>query len=519
MEFDVIIAGGTVVDGTGTTPAYRADVGIRAGQVAAVGDLSGATARTVASAEGRVVAPGFIDPHIHSEIALLGGPHRYAALLQGVTTHFLAPDGFGWAQLPPAQAREMWEYTLFSHGQADVALDWPTPESFLSIFPGRIPANVVPQVPHGAIRLAVMGWESRPATDDEIEQMARLTRQWMEAGAVGLCAGLDYQPGAFSDLRELVALNRVVREYDGVYAAHLRYNVLGRAGAWREMMDIGAQSGVKVHVSHEAVSEITAPLLDEADTRCDLTFESYMYQAGCTHLALALPMWAQADGHAGLRERLNNPADRERIRAAMEQKLTGPDYRKLVFAVTQTGRFIGQTFMEAAAAMGMSAGDFALHVLEEEHPYALMVFHKAIPEPMDVMVRETLRHPKMMVGSDGIYHGPHGHPRGYGCYSRTLRLGVRELGAVSLEQAVYKMSGFVAERFRLTDRGKIAPGQAADLVVFDPHTVADQATFAQPWLPPVGVDSVYVNGELTVSAGQPTGAVAGQVVRAGSTQQ
>lgn len=516
MEFDVLIRGALVVDGTGARPAFPADVGVKSGAIAAVGSLAGAQAGRVVEAAGRCLAPGFIDPHIHSEIALLGGEHRYGALLQGVTTHLLAPDGFGWAQLPPDLAREMWAYTSFSHGQANLALNWPTPESYLRIFPGRTPANLVPQAPHGAIRLAVVGWEGRPATDEEIVRMAALTREWMEAGAVGLCAGLDYQPGAFSDLRELVALNRVVQEFDGVYAAHLRYNILGREGAWREMMAIGQQSGVRVHVSHESVSDGTEALLTESQSICDLTFESYMYQAGCTHLALTLPMWAQEGGLAGLRGRLRDPAARERIRAEMEARMAGPAYTRLIFAATQTGRYIGQSFHQAAATERLSLGELALRILDEEAPYALMVMHKTPVDPLEVMVSRTIQHPQMMVGSDGIYHGPHGHPRGYGCYARTLRLAVRELKAVSLEEAIHKMSGLPASRFGIADRGTVAEGKAADLVLFDPQRVAERSTWEEPWLPPVGIDQVYVNGQLVVEGGRPTAALPGQVVRRGN---
>lgn len=513
MEYDLLIRGGIVVDGTGQAPAVRTDIGVRGDRIMAIGNLDGDQASLVVDATDRVVAPGFIDPHIHSEIALLGGEHRYGALMQGVTTHLLAPDGFGWSPLSPQLAGEMWEYTSFSHGDANLQKNWPTPESFLAVFDGQIPANVVPQAPHGAIRLAAMGWESRPATASEIDHMCRLTRQWMEAGAVGLCAGLDYQPGAFSTLEELVALNRVVQEYDGVYAAHLRYNVLGRPEAWREMMEIGRQSGVRVHVSHESVTDLTESLLDEAAAICDLTFESYMYTAGCTHLALTLPMWAQGGGLAGLRQRLQDPQTRERIRAAMQERLTGKAYTRLVFAGTQTGRFVGKSVGEVAQELGMAEGDLALKILDEEDPYALMVMHKVVPDSVEAMIQRTISHPKMMVGSDGIYHGPHGHPRGYGCYARTLRLAVRELGAVTLEEAVYKMSGFPASRFQIMDRGRIALGQAADIVIFDPVTVTERSTWEEPWLAPEGIDQVFVNGQLVVEAGRPTGLLPGRVVR------
>jgi N-acyl-D-amino-acid deacylase len=515
VHFDTIIRHGHVVDGTGS-PGLDADIGILGDRIAAVDQLDGATATDVIDATGAVVAPGFIDVHVHSELALLGGSHLYGAVFQGVTTQLLAPDGFGWAPLAPEPARELWDYTRFAYGEEPVTPDWPTIAAYLDRFPGHTPANVVPQVPHCAVRLAVMGWDARPANDDELEQMRALTRAWLEAGAVCLNLGLDYQPSAFADLRELVELSKVAREYDAIYAAHLRYTDYGRAGAWREIMEIGRQADIPVHVSHESVDEITRPLLVEAAERCDLTFESYIYPAGCTHLAMMLPIADQAGGTEGIRARLANPADRKRMRAHLHQTLTTANAagERAVFVATQTGRYIGMSITEAAAQAGESLGDFALHVLDEEDPYALMVYHRGgTPERQAAIARETVRHPRMMVASDGVYHGPSGHPRGYGCFARILRHAVRETGAVTLEEAVRKMSGFPAERFRIKERGLLRPGYGADVVIFDPETVADRATWDDPFRPAEGIARVIVNGATVVEAGKPTGALPGQVLR------
>jgi N-acyl-D-amino-acid deacylase len=346
--------------------------------------------------------------------------------------------------------------------------------------------------------------------------MKAIARAWLEAGAVCLNLGLDYQPSAFADTRELIELSRLAREYGAIYAAHARYNDLGSAGAWRETMEIGRAADVPVHVSHERVDEITAPLLEEAARTCDLTFESYLYPAGCTHLALLLPNWAQAGGLAAFRRRLCVPEARQRMRDALDRSLTEAEARgdRPVFAVTPTGRYVGRSAFEVAAATGESLGDFALRVLDEEDPYALMVYHQGIAsEQFDEIVRATIRHPRMMVASDGIYHGAQGHPRGYGCFVRVLRHCVRELGAVSLEQAIYKMSGFPAERFRIKGRGLLRTGYAADVVIFDPATVADRATWAEPRLEPVGIDRVLVNGQAVVEQGRPTGRLPGRIVR------
>lgn len=518
MEFDLIIKGGTVVDGTGAAPK-RADVGVRGDRIEAVADLSDATAPTVIDAAGRMVSPGFIDTHVHSEIALLGYGHRYGSVLQGVTTQLTAPDGFGWTGLPKELAEELWETTLFCYGNADLDLAWPTPQAYLALFPGHSPANVVPQAPHCAIRLGAMGWAPRPATPDELEAQREALRMWMDAGAVGLSLGLDYQPSAYASTFELAELAKVAGAYGGTYNAHIRNNILGREGAWRETFEIGKRSGARMHIAHEYVNEISGPLLDEADDQCDLSFESYLYPAGSTHFPqFSMPTWAQQGGERGMRERMLDPDTRRRVRDHLEQTL-GESYAtgaKQVISANQTGRYVGMSVEDAAAEAGESLGDFAVRTLDEEAPYTLTVNHRAGgPEVHDEMVRQTAQHPKTIVASDGIYHGPHPHPRGFGCHARVLRLCVRERGLISMEQAIHKMTGKPAERFAIADRGLVAPGYFADLVIFDPDTIADRSTWDEPLLEPVGVDRVLVNGQTVVLDGLPTGALPGQVATRG----
>jgi N-acyl-D-amino-acid deacylase len=517
VEFDVLIRNGTVIDGSGQEAARPLDVGITGDRISAIGALEDASAATTIDASGRVVCPGFVDVHLHSEVALVtpGHPDRYGALLQGVTTQLLAPDGFGWAPLSPDQASALAEYTRFSHGEAGMPVGWPSAEAYLARFAGRTPANVVPQVPHLAVRFGVMGWAARPATEDELERMRGVVREWLEAGATALNLGLDYQPSAFADSRELVELSRVAREAGAIYAAHIRYTDLGQEAAWRETMEIGRRAEIPVHVSHEHVNDVTEPLLDEAARGCDLTFESYLYPAGCTHLAMMLPTWAQAGGPDGIKVRLGDPEPRRVMRDHLQAQLTGAYGRgRAVFVATQTGRYVGESLADLAAAEGRPIGDVALRIVEEEHPYALMVFHHGTTtEAQRDAVWRTIRHARMMVASDGVYHGQSTHPRGYGCFARVLRLCVRELGAVSLEEAIHKMSGFPAARFRVPDRGLLRAGYAADVVIFDAATVADRATWEEPRLEPVGIDRVIVNGQTVVERGQPTGLLPGRVVR------
>jgi N-acyl-D-aspartate/D-glutamate deacylase len=312
----------------------------------------------------------------------------------------------------------------------------------------------------------------------------------------------------------LVELSKVAAEYNGIYAAHIRYSDYGQAKAWRETMEIGEQAGIPVHISHEHVNDVTSRLLDEADARCDLTFESYMYPAGCTHLAMMIPIWAQAGGPEGIFQKLTFPAIREEIRGHLRNALQAGIDRgaRAVFANTGSGRYIGLDIATAAALEGEELGDFALRVLEEERPHPLMVYHQGgTPEYFHERMKRTFSHPKMMVASDGVYHGPHGHPRGYGAFARALRL-QRESQAVSLETAVYKMTGFPAERFRIKERGRLVDGYAADVVIFDPAEVSDRSTWDDAWQPATGVEKVIVNGQIAVDQGTPTGLLPGQVI-------
>jgi N-acyl-D-amino-acid deacylase len=346
MTFDIIIKNGTLIDGTGKTPAYKADVGIMGDRVETIGNLSQAQATSTIDASGHIVAPGFIDVHVHSEIAMLTGIHRHAEVQQGITTQLLAPDGFGWTGLSPKQTQELWTYTRFSVGNVDIPLGWQTPEDYLAIFEGNIPANVFPQVPHCALRLAVCGWDARPASDSEIDQMADLTRQWMEAGAGVLNLGLDYQPSANADFRELVALCKVAAQYNGIYATHARYHILGRKAAWEETMALSQAANIPVHISHERVDDETAALLERIDKKnIDLTFESYIYAAGMTHMYMMLPMKYQEGSPEEVNKRLEDNTVKEESLIELKKWLGRGDQ---VVGYTGSNRYIGRTLTELA---------------------------------------------------------------------------------------------------------------------------------------------------------------------------
>ena len=512
MGFDTIITGGNIVDGTGEREPFVADIGIQGDQITAIGDLSDAETPRRISAARQVVCPGFVDVHVHSEIALLGGRDQFAAVSQGVTTHLAAPDGFGWAPLSPEQAREMWHYTQFAYGDAELPLNWQTPDEYLSMFDGRIPANLYPQVPHCAVRLGTMGWEPRPATTDELKVMERTTREWLEAGACCLCLGLDYQPSANADLHELVYLSKIAAAYDAIYAAHIRYRILGRKQAWEETIEIAQRAEIPVHISHERVDDEAADVLERVEKeQIDLTFESYLYPAGMTHLAMMLPMEYQTGAPVDMLAHLQDPEVREKSIAYLRGELR--DGNQIV-GYNRSGRFIGMTLAEAAESEGKSHEAFAFDFIQEEAAIETFVMPWATPpEENERILNRTASHPRMMIASDGVYNIPHPHPRSYGCFVQYLGKFVRERQLVSLKEAIYKMSGFPAARFRLSDRGRIHQGLAADIVVFDPETVADRSTWSDPVQSPVGVNHVFVNGVPVVEEGDVTGQLPGRVLR------
>jgi N-acyl-D-amino-acid deacylase len=519
VEVDLLIRGGTVVDGTGA-PGVAADVAVGNGTIVAVGAIPDPTAAATIDAAGRIVAPGFIDAHAHSETALRGNGEIWGSIFQGVTTHLTSPDGFGWAPLPADACAELWRSTAFAYGQPDMAPAWPTIDAYLDGFRGTIPLNVVAMAPHQPIRFAVMGWDDRPPAAAELDRLRALTRDWMEAGAVGLNTGLDYQPAANASTDELVELAKVVAEYGGVYAAHIRYNAIGRPAAYRESIEIGRRAGVAIRLSHESVDDESEPLLDEAhQAGVDLGIDWYLYPAGSSHLLVWLPPEDQVGGFDATVQRLrDDPAHRLKVAAIIEEQIAvthaigGREY----FSDTRTGRYIGMSIGEVAAERGTSLGETAVDLIIEESPDAILVFRRGISrEAFDAQARRTLNHPAFMVASDSVYHGALPHPRGYGCYAQVLGTFVRERGLVTLERAVHLMSGLPAERFGITDRGRIAEGLAADLVVFDPATVGAGATWDEPRNPPTGIDAVIVNGTVVARHGRPTDARPGTVIRAG----
>jgi N-acyl-D-amino-acid deacylase len=508
VDFDILIAGGDVVDGSGSSRA-RLDVGIVDGLIAAVDRIEGASAKRVIDAQSRIVAPGFIDVHVHSELARLGGVDQFAGVLDGVTTEFMSPDGFSWAPLHPIRLREVKDYLRVFYGDPDIGWDWTTVAEYLAIFRDRIPNNLVPQAPHLAIKAGVMGWGAERPSPEQVSAMKRGLVEWLDAGAVGMAAGLEYQPGALSEIDELIELCRVVASAGGVYAPHQRGYWSRLARGCGESFQIGRDSGVKVHISHLAVDDTAARLLDEASD-VDVTFDMYPYSAGCTHLLMMLPEWAQAGGYAASMRQLSDPPERERLRAETADRIR--ERGEIMLSSVQDGEELeGRSLGEVAREAREADVDCLFHLLARHAGRALAVYHWPDSIDGDGIIRRTLAHPLYIGSTDGIYMGTRPHRRGFGTFARIAGEFVRR-GALTLEQAVRKVTGFPAERFSLSDRGLLSPGRAADVTVFDPKSLADLSTWDNGRVSPSGISQVIVNGQVVVDDGVPTGRLPGMIV-------
>lgn len=524
-SFDVLLRRGRVIDGTGN-PWFRADVGIRDGKILAIGPLPAATATTTIDVSDKIVSPGFVDAHVHGDLALFMDPQHEPAIRQGVTTYVIGQDGVAMAPASPAVFDYVCRYTAgFSGGAewrkrpADQRPAWRSVDEYLRTFDRRTAVNVATLVPNGNVRMEVMGLETRPPTADELAAMQRLVREGMEQGAVGLSSGLDYIPSLYAQEAELAALCQAIAPYDGVYVTHMRrYDPAGVAGSLGEVFRIGQVGGVAVHVSHfNSQAALVLPILDDARRRgIEVTYDLYCYLAGSSILGMyALPGWVQEGGIDATLARLRDPATWPRLREHFATPRVPMDSVRISYvADPQWKQYEGKTLREAVGPGGETdptlLGEFVVKVLlAAEMAAGCVVPHK---ERGEDDVRALMRHPAMMGGSDGIYTGSKPHPRGCGCYARYLGHYVRE-GVWSLETAVMRLAAHPAQRFGLRDRGVLRPGMAADVVVFDADMIEDRSTFADGSVLAEGVEHVLVNGELVLRAGQRTQALPGRGLR------
>jgi len=507
--FDLLFQNARVMDGSGS-PSFRADVGIADGRIVAVGALPPASAARRMDVSGKVLCPGFIDVHVHSELDLLSGAVAEARIRQGVTTDFMSADGFSVAPLSPNRMDEMCDYLAAFYGPRRPSWDWRTHAEYLERFDRRVALNVAAQVPFNTLRAEAVGWDPRPATAGELDKMKAMAREMMEAGATGLQLGLDYYPSAWASTDEITAVAAVVAHYGGLVSCHLRGYRRRPKEAVEEMASVSRGSGAPIHFSHFYDCDCIDALRQSG---VDVTFDAYPYMAGCTTLLSCLPPRLQTGTPAQIIARLADPHERDVCRADMTDSLARGHYLPddMVFAslaMAQNHHLLGMTLSQAIGRSGRSTADFVADLLVEERLRTLMIFHWHNEERL----RRALTHPFHMVSSDGIFRDGRPHPRGYGAFPKMLREAVRERGWLSLEEAVRKMTGLPAARYRLRDRGLIRPGWAADVTVFDPDTVADRATYEDGRQYASGVEHVAVNGRLVLDGGRMTEETPGRVL-------
>jgi N-acyl-D-amino-acid deacylase len=525
----LLVRGGMVVDGTGA-PAQRADVLIRDGVVAAVKpELTVDERAGVIDADGLHVAPGFIDTHSHSDLRVLVEPDLPMKVMQGITLDVLGQDGISVAPVRDDDVGAVRKQLAGLLGDPDIARDWRSVADYLALLDRGAGLNLAYLVPHGAVRAGAMGLGARKPDGGELERMCGLVARAMDEGALGLSTGLIYPPCCYADTDELVALCRVVAQKNGVFVVHMRSESDYIVDALDEMIDVGRRSGVHVHISHFKIAgrdnwSHVGAMLDRVRAAqasgVRMTADQYPYVAGSTMFGAILPPWAHDGGSEETLKRLASPEERARMRAAMEKggpndwdsfwQWTGPS--GIVIADVPSGRrpeVMGKSVAEAAETAGKDALEFAFDLLSSERMGVSMI---SFSQSEDVVAR-VMKEPYVNVCTDGLLGG-RPHPRAYGTYPRILGRYVREQKVLSLEEAVRKMTSQAADAMHLLGRGRIAPGQAGDLVLFDASTVIDRATFADPLQLSAGIEHVVVAGVPVVENGQPTGARPGRAVRA-----
>jgi N-acyl-D-amino-acid deacylase len=502
----IVLSGGTVVDGVGMR---RADVAVEGSTVRAVGDLVAGPDDQVIDCRGRYVLPGFVDTHSHADGLMEDESVQRALLRQGVTTVIAGQDGVSYAPGDGAYAREY--FAAINGGHPSYSGGGVA--EYLAAVDGRSRLNLAYLVPAGTVRWEVCGRSKTPADDAQRAAMAALVDESMREGAVGLSTGLDYVPGVFATADEIAALCAPVARAGGVYVTHMRggYEANSAAGI-EEIARISAASGARVHVSHfHAQAHIVHDQLDALRRAgVDATFDAYPYTRACSLLGMPLlPPELSVLPADTIVEVITDPAERRRLRRdwfpAVERNASlGPEWPSMItlahVAAPEFAWAHGLTLADAAAQAGTDAVDLALDVLAASHLQVNAVMAVRYERPVTELAR-IFSHPGHMGGSDGIFIGAHPHPRARGSFARYLREYVRETQEWSWPDAVSHLSTAPVARFGLGRRGRLAAGWIADLIVVDPRTVADTATYEKPLGEAVGIDDVLVAGELVLAGG------------------
>jgi N-acyl-D-amino-acid deacylase len=519
----LVLSGGTIVDGTGS-PSHRGDILIEGDRITGVGTVSAPPGAERVDVSGHMVAPGFIDMHSHSDLALLSGPVPEVKIRQGITTEVIGQDGTSYAPASPEGLSASRELFAPINGEGET-LDWSwtSVREFLARF-RQVGQNVVYLLPQGTIRFSVVGADDREATPAETERMCSLVDEGMRDGAFGLSTGLTYPPGAWTPTDEVVELSRVAGARGGIYVNHHRDYGEGLSEAIEETLEIGRRADIPVHFSHFHISgpgregcagEFLAPIEAARASGQRVTVDAYPYTAGCTTLTAFLPGSLKVRSTQEMLAVLRDEAGRARI--VEELRANGPGKTAAVgwedFAVGGAAGGVaddirGKRLGEAARVRGTTLEALICDLLVD----SMMRVAVVVFQGHEDNVRRVLVDAEATVGTDGILACDVPHPRAAGTFPRILRY-ARE-GLFSFEEAIQMVSGRAASTLGISDRGTIQEGQAADVVVFDPASVADNADYATPAAPPDGIPHVLVNGSFVVRDSVLTGELPGRVLHA-----
>ncbi len=517
--FDVVLRGGSVVDGDGSQPR-PADVGVAGDSITAVvqpGGLDAADTRERVDCQGRFVFPGFIDAHVHGDALVFEPAVQLAALAQGVTTFVVGQDGLSFAPSSPPTASYVGDYFAAVNGRWDRGDTPSTIGELLTAYDRATTLNVAAVTPHGNLRFEVLGAADVAADDAALASMREILERSLADGAVGMSTGLDYVPGRFADARELAALCEVVAAAGGVYVTHMRGYESAAPHGMAEVREIAERSGALAHVSHyHGPAALLGDLVDRmrADG-IDVTFDSYPYVVGSSILAMAaLPASIQEGGPEATLNRLADSGRRAEL-ARDWFPTKNDDFGRIRLshvAAPAFGWAEGMPLTAAAERAAMPVGEFVCELLVAARLDVGAVFRHP-PTNSDDEVRALLRHEAQLVGSDGIFLGGAPHPRGWGTFARCLGTHTRDQRDWTWGDAAAHLAGRAARRFGFAARGFVREGFAADLVVLDPQTVTDNATYDDPRRPASGVERVYVNGVLAFAGGEVVAGGCGRALR------
>ncbi|MGI8316890.1 N-acyl-D-amino-acid deacylase family protein [Halobacillus mangrovi] len=526
--YDLLITNGKVIDGTGS-PWYYGDIAIKDGKIARIGKLNNIEAREVIDVDHKVVSPGFIDMHTHSDLVILDEPLIEAKVRQGITTDLLGQDGIAAAPLPDNYVSPWRKNLAGLDGTPPIEWDWNTVQDYLDKIERNEPSyNIATLAPHGNIRMKVMGLENRPATSEEIKRMQEVLRRSLNEGAVGLSTGLIYPPCCFAEMDELEALCQVIAEYGVPLVIHQRSEGDEILESMQELIDMMKRCGAHLHFSHlkncgkdnwHKTPDVLAKIDQARSDGLEVTFDQYPYTAGSTMLSAILPPWAHDGGTEKMLERLEDSQLRKRIVEEMANALKGWDsmskwagWNGIVITSVNSPEnhsFVGKTIEQIGAMKGRhDYAELALDlILEEKNAVGMIDF------VMDEeSVKMILAHPSGTIGSDGLLGGEP-HPRAYGSFPRILGKYVREENVLPLEDMIRRMTSQPARIIGLQDRGVLREGMAADIVVFDPDLIIDQATYESPRQFNRGIQRVIVNGQVIIDEERAYRKPAGHVFR------